>query len=139
MLKAGIALSGANEAIKNQAGDGIITALELSGMDLSHTELVVLSACKTGIGELEDGEGVAGINKAFMKAGAKYIVMALWSVPEKSTGLIMKRFYENLNDGKDKTYSEALRDAKIWMITDIKNSNPHPFYWAGFVGSGRDE
>ena len=133
MLKAGIALSGANNSIKNKKGDGIITALELSGMDLSHTELVVLSACETGVGKIEDGEGVAGINKAFMKAGAKYVVMSLWSVPEKSTGVLMKRFYENLQKGQ--SYSKALREAKIWMI---ENKNSHPFYWAGFVGSGRD-
>ena len=132
MLKAGIALSGANSAIKNQKGDGIITALELSGMDLSHTELVVLSACETGVGEIEDGEGVAGLSKAFIKAGAKYIVMSLWSVPEKSTGELMERFYENLHRGD--SYSEALRSAKVWMI---ENKNSHPFYWSGFVGSGR--
>ncbi|SFV55495.1 hypothetical protein MNB_SV-12-334 [hydrothermal vent metagenome] len=126
MLKAGIALSGANESIKNRKGDGIITALELSGMDLSHTELVVLSACETGVGELEEGEGVAGLNKA-------YIVMSLWSVPEKSTGELMKKFYKNLQKGQ--SYSEALREAKIWMIEE---KNSHPYYWAGFVGSGRD-
>ena len=133
MLKAGIILSGANESIKNREGDGIITALEISGMDLSHTELVVLSACKTGVGELQDGEGVAGINKAFMKAGAKYVIMSLWSVPEKATGVLMKRFYENLKKGQ--SYSEALRGAKIWWI---EHKHSHPYFWAGFVGSGRE-
>ena len=102
-------------------------------MDLSHTELVVLSACETGVGEIEDGEGVAGLSKAFMEAGAKYIVMSLWSVPTKSTGELMERFYENLHRGDG--YSDALRNAKIWMI---ENRNSHPFYWSGFVGSGRD-
>ncbi len=133
MLKAGIALSGANESIKNKKGDGIVTALELSGMDLSHTELVVLSACETGVGKLEDGEGVAGINKAFMKAGAKYVVMSLWSVPAHSTEELMTRFYENLQRGQ--SYSEALRGAKIWWI---EHKNSHPYFWGGFVGSGRD-
>jgi len=133
MLKAGIALSGANIAVKNKKGDGIITALELSGMDLSHTELVVLSACKTGVGEIENGEGVAGLSKAFMTAGAKYIVMSLWSVPTDATGKLMKRFYENLHKGYG--YSDALREAKIWWI---EHKNSHPFYWSGFVGSGRD-
>ncbi len=132
MLKAGIALSGANESIKNKNGDGIVTALELSGMDLSHTELVVLSACETGVGELEDGEGVAGMSKAFIKAGAKYVVMSLWSVPEKATGVLMKRFYENLQKGQ--SYSEALRRAKIWWI---EHKHSHPYFWGGFVGSGR--
>ncbi len=133
MLKAGIALSGANESIKNKKGDGIITALELSGMDLSHTELVVLSACETGVGKLEDGEGVAGINKAFMKAGAKYVVMSLWSVPAHPTEELMTKFYKNLQKGQ--SYSEALRGAKIWWI---KNRHSHPYFWGGFVGSGRD-
>ena len=133
MLKSGIALSGANYAIKNQNGEGIVTALEISGLNLKGTELVVLSACETGVGEVEEAEGVAGINKAFMKAGARYIVMSLWSVSDNATATLMKNFYGNIKNNKG--YTIALRDAKIEMI---KNGKAHPYYWSGFVGSGVD-
>ena len=131
MLKSGIVLSGANYAIKNRTGEGIITALELSGLNLENTELVVLSACETGVGEIEEAEGVAGINRAFMQAGARYIVMTLWSVSDRATATLMESFYQNIRDKK--SYGEALREAKIEMI---KNGNSHPYYWSGFVGSG---
>ena len=131
MLKSGIALSGANYAIKNQNGEGIVTALEISGLNLKGTELVVLSACETGVGEVEEAEGIAGINKAFMKAGARYIVMSLWSVNDNATAILMKNFYGNIKNNKG--YTTALRDAKIEMI---KNGKAHPYYWGGFVGSG---
>jgi CHAT domain-containing protein len=133
LLKSGIALSGANHAIKTKTGNGIITGLELAGINLNGTELVVLSACETGVGEIEEAEGVAGINKAFMRAGAKQVVMSLWSVSDKATTWLMEEFYKGINDGK--SYSEALREAKIFMID---NKNSHPYYWSGFVGSGKD-
>jgi CHAT domain-containing protein/Tfp pilus assembly protein PilF len=133
MLKSGIALSGANYAIKNQNGEGIVTALEISGLNLNGTELVVLSACETGVGEVEEAEGVAGINKAFMKAGARYIVMSLWSVSDNATAILMKKFYGNIKENS--SYGIALREAKIEMI---KNGKAHPYYWSGFVGSGVD-
>jgi CHAT domain-containing protein len=131
MLKSGIALSGANHAIKNQNGEGIVTALEISGLNLKGTELVVLSACETGVGEIEEAEGVAGLNKAFMKAGARYIVMSLWSVSDSATATLMENFYKNIKNKK--SYGTALRDAKLKMI---RNGNAHPYYWGGFVGVG---
>ncbi len=131
MLKSGIALSGANASIRKQQSNGIISALELSGINLEGTELVVLSACKTGLGEIEEAQGVIGLNRAFMQAGAKEIVMSLWSVSDRATASLMERFYENIKH--EKRYGEALREAKIWMISE---KNSHPYYWAGFVGSG---
>jgi CHAT domain-containing protein len=133
MLKVGIVLSGANYSIKFFQGDGIVTALELSGLNLKGTELVVLSACETGVGKIEEAEGVAGLGKAFMSAGAKQIVMSLWSVSDTYTALLMGKFYENIKAGK--SYSIALSDAKKWMIN---NNKSHPYYWSGFVGSGVD-
>lgn len=133
MLKSGIVLSGANESIRTHKSDGIIKALELSGINLKGTELVVLSACETGLGEIEEAQGIVGLNKAFMKAGAKQIVMSLWSVDDMATALLMEHFYQNIKSAK--SYSDALRNSKIWMIG---HNMSHPFYWSGFVGSGRD-
>ena len=132
MLKSLILLDGANESIRQKKGNGIISGLELAGLNLRGTELVVLSACETGKGEIEEAEGVAGISKAFMKAGAKNVIMTLWSVNEKKSSLLMEKFYKKVKNGF--SYSDALREAKIWMIKE----EPNPFYWSGFVGSGRD-
>ncbi len=134
MLKSGIALSGANRAIDYKTGDGIVTGLELAGLNLHGTKLVVLSACETGVGDIEEAEGVASLSKAFMLAGAKNIIMTLWSVDDEKSSLLMEKFYENIKNKMD--YSDALREAKLWMIGD-KNSS-HPYFWSGFVGSGRD-
>ena len=134
MLKSGIALSGANSAIDNKTGDGIVTGLELAGLNLHGTELVVLSACKTGMGDIEEAEGVASLSKAFMLAGAKNIIMTLWRVDDEKSSLLMQKFYENIKQGVN--YSNALREAKLWMIKD--NNSSHPYFWSGFVGSGRD-
>ena len=133
MLKSGIVLSGANNSIENLTGEGIITALELSELNLKGTALVVLSACNTGVGKIEEGEGVAGLNKAFISAGTKQIIMSLWSVSDSSTALLMEKFYENIKQGD--SYNMALNSAKKWMI---KHDKSHPYYWAGFVSSGLD-
>lgn len=131
MLKSGIVLSGANESIKKLKGNGVITALELSELNLKGTELIVLSACRTGVGKIEEAEGVIGLNKAFMSAGAKQIIMSLWSVSDGATALLMEQFYKNIKRGE--SYSRALNSAKRWMIM---NHKIHPYYWAGFVSSG---
>jgi len=133
MLKSGIVLSGANSSIINKSGDGIITALELSRLNLKGTKLVVLSACETGVGEIQEAQGVAGINRAFMSAGAKRVIMSLWSVSDMATSWLMKEFYKNLS--KNMSYSSALANAKRSMI---KNRNSHPYYWSGFIESGVD-
>ena len=133
-----ILLHGADKSIKEKKSDGIISGLELAGLNLKGTELVVLSACQTGLGDIEEAEGVAGINKAFMLAGAKHIVMSLWSVNDKATAKLMSMFYENIK--KKMNYSDALREAKLSMIKiGRKNKSTnywHPLYWSGFVGSG---
>ena len=136
LLNSGIVLHGANESIRNEegnsTGDGIITGLELAGMDLKGTDLVVLSACLTGSGDIENSEGVASVSKAFRLAGAKYLITSLWSIDDEFTSIFMEKLYTKINSKY--SYSRALQETKKEMI----KINSHPFYWAGFVGSGRD-
>jgi CHAT domain-containing protein len=101
LLRSGLALSGANTWLQGRtslpaAEDGLLTAEEVSGLDLLATELVVLSACDTGLGEIHIGEGVLGLRRAFLLAGARTLVMSLWKVPDLATALLMERFYENM-------------------------------------------
>ena len=130
MLKSGIALSGANISLIDNKTNGIVTALKLSGLDLKGTDLVVLSACKTGVVEIDSTDSVSGLGKAFIQAGAKDVVMSLWSVNDGATKILMKFFYKNIVNSDTKNYAKALREAKLKMIDD------HPFYWAGFVVNG---
>jgi CHAT domain-containing protein/tetratricopeptide (TPR) repeat protein len=117
LLRSGLALAGANTWLRHgslpeEAEDGLLTAEDVSGLDLLATELVVLSACETGLGEVHTGEGVFGLRRAFVLAGAKTLIMSLWKVPDLATGVLMERFYENiLNRGLGR--SEALRDAQF--------------------------
>jgi CHAT domain-containing protein len=130
MLRSGVVLAGANTAAKNGIGDGIITSLKLSGMNLRGCDLVVLSACETGVVDIKSSESVSGLNKAFMQAGTKDMVMSLWSVSDAETAELMIGFYEGIN--KNLPYSNSLRQSKLKMIKEGK----HPFYWAPFILSG---
>ncbi|MCD6216324.1 CHAT domain-containing protein [bacterium] len=117
LLRSGLALAGANTFIKggtlpDEAEDGILTAEDVSGLDLTETEMVVLSACDTGLGEIRTGEGVFGLRRSFMLAGAKTLVMSLWKIPDLATPILMERFYENLINRK-MGRAESLRDAQI--------------------------
>ncbi len=130
MLKSGIALTGANAGAIKGDGAGIVTALKLSGLNLKGTNLVVLSACETGVVDINSTQSVSSLAKAFIQAGAKDIVMSLWSVNDKATKDLMGSFYKNIKEGN--SYSQALKEAKIKMI----KQNFNPYYWAGFVLSG---
>lgn len=110
--------------------DGFLEASEIVQMNLN-AELVVLSSCASGLGRVDESEGVIGMAKAFFDAGSKSIVVSLWEVNDKYTSKLMTNFYEKLNEGYTK--SEALRLAKIEFI---KNHSPNPYYWAAFVLSG---
>ena len=90
MLKSGIALTGANTSRKLRKSNGIVTALKLSGLNLKGTDLVVLSACQTGVVDINSTDSVSGLSKAFIQAGAKDIVMSLWSVDDQATKDLMK-------------------------------------------------
>jgi len=113
-LLSGLALAGANRAPEPDKDDGILTALEVSGLDLSRTELVVLSACETGLGWTMQGEGMLGLQRAFQAAGARAVVSSLWPVDDAATQALMGRFYGNLWE-KKLGKLEALREAQLWM------------------------
>ncbi len=130
MLKSGIALTGANTSAIKGKSDGIVTALKLSGLDLSGTDLVVLSACQTGVVDINSTDSISGLSKAFIQAGAKDIVISLWSVDDQATKELMTSFYQEMKQNPD--YAKALKAAKLKMIEEGR----HPFYWGAFVVSG---
>ena len=109
-LLSGLVLVGANRPPAADKDDGILTALEVTQMDLEDVELATLSACETGLGESADGEGLLGLQRAFQVAGARTVVASLWQVPDRSTQVLMSRFYDNLWE-KHLGKLEALRKA----------------------------
>jgi CHAT domain-containing protein/Tfp pilus assembly protein PilF len=133
LLRSGLALAGANRRGGAAAvDDGILTALEASGLNLWGTKLVVLSACDTGLGEVRNGEGVYGLRRAFVLAGAESLVMSLWPASDYSTRTLMTGYYRNLKQGSGR--GEALRRVQLDLLK--RNPKLHPFYWANFILSG---
>ena len=119
MVRSGLAFAGANHAASASSGnDGILTALEVTGMDLRGTELVVLSACETAVGEVRVGEGIFGLRRAFVLAGAENLVMSLWLVNDALTVTQMERFYEGYGQGEP--IPEALRQAQLESIATLR-------------------
>ncbi|MEL6252552.1 MAG: CHAT domain-containing protein [Bacteroidota bacterium] len=118
----------------NPTNEGILHAYEIYNMRLN-AELVVMSACQTGLGKIQAGEGIMSLARAFAHAGSPNTVMSLWQVQESSTRKLMENFYEYLDAGKGK--DEALRLAKLDFING--NGIAHPFYWAGFTLIGDDK
>jgi CHAT domain-containing protein len=112
LLLSGLVLSGAN----GDPEGGILTALEVSNLDLRGCELVVLSACETGLGKIEGGEGLLGLQRAFHVAGARTVVSSLWSVSDPATSVLMERFYRNLWSEKPLSRLEALRQAQLYVL-----------------------
>jgi CHAT domain-containing protein len=131
LLRSGLALADANTR-DSGSEDGILTALEASGLNLWGTKLVVLSACDTGLGEVRNGEGVYGLRRAFVLAGAESLVMSLWPVSDYSTRKLMASYYRNLKQGIGR--GEALRQVQLDLLK--RNGQLHPFYWANFIQSG---
>jgi len=133
LIQSGLLLSGANYAWQNKplpegVEDGILTAKEISFMDLRKTDLVVLSACQTALGEIT-GEGVFGLQRGFKKAGVHTIIMSLWSVDDNATRLMMTEFYSNLIKGMTKR--EAFLKAQRTLQTTSGFENPK--FWAAFI------
>jgi CHAT domain-containing protein len=131
LLRSGLALAGAN-LTHGHPGDGMLTALEASGLDLWGTKLVTLSACDTGIGEVRNGEGVYGLRRAFVLAGAETVVMSLWPVRDVVAREAMVAYYSGLRAGLGR--GDALRQAQLAMLK--RPGRQHPFYWASFIQSG---
>jgi CHAT domain-containing protein len=132
LLRSGLALAGANLR-EGREDDGILTALEASGLNLWGTKLVVLSACDTGVGVVRTGEGVNGLRRALVLAGSETQVMSLWPVSDYVTQRLMKGYYTGLKQGQGR--GQALRRVKLEMKR--RQGMEHPFYWAGFIQSGK--
>ncbi len=139
LLLSGLALAGANLRLKAKPDqeDGILMAQEIVSLDLSSAEWVVLSACDTGVGKLQAGEGVLGLRRAFEVAGAGTAIMSLWGVEDRSTREWMRRLYDARFHRRRST-PEAVRDAALGVLQDRRahGRSTHPFYWAGFVAAG---
>ncbi|MCC7028540.1 MAG: CHAT domain-containing protein [Saprospiraceae bacterium] len=133
MLRSGLILAGGNAAWQGKQTlegreDGILTAYEISQMNLSNTELVVLSACETGLGDIQGNEGVYGLQRAFKIAGAKFLIMSLWQVPDKQTSLLMTTFYKKWLEDK-----MAIPNAFHAAQKELREIGLDPYQWAGFV------
>lgn len=129
LVRSGLALAGAN---KKGSADGLLTALEASSMSLDGTRLVVLSACETGIGQTEVGDGVYGLRRALVVAGSETQVMSLWKVDDDATRDLMIAFYKELKAGTGR--AAALRKVQIAMLA--RRETQHPYFWAAFIPSG---
>jgi CHAT domain-containing protein len=134
LVRSGLALAGANQR-RSGDDDGILTAREVAGLDLEGTELAVLSACETGIGQVQSGEGIYGLRRALMLAGVRMQVASLWKIDDAATRDIMVDFYSRLLAGTSR--SQSLREAQLAMLRDSRYA--HPFYWAAFIAIGDDQ
>jgi CHAT domain-containing protein len=132
LLRSGLLLSGANIALQgkkvsNEIQDGILTAQEISSLDFEGMNLVVLSACETGLGDITS-EGVFGLQRAFKIAGVQTIIMSLWKVDDEATQMFMTEFYNNWI-AKKQSKREAFNNAQ----NTVRMKHKEPVYWAGFV------
>jgi CHAT domain-containing protein len=139
LLLSGLALAGANTRTTASISqdDGILTAEEVAGLNLQGTEWAVLSACDTGVGAIRAGEGVFGLRRAFEIAGARTVIMSLWSVDDQATRTWMRSLYERRLSGKLET-DQAVRAASLGLLRErrARGQSTHPFYWGAFVAVG---
>lgn len=135
LLRAGLAMAGANTALRGKlppgdAGDGLLTAEEVARIDLSGTELVVLSACTTRLGNERTGQSVSALQTAFVAAGARTLVMSLWRHPDPDVVTLVADFYRRTLEGR--TRAEALREAQL----EMRRKHPDPAIWGSFICVG---
>lgn len=132
LLRSGLLLAGAgHQEVKasdlSVSDNGVLTSYEVMNLNLQETELVVLSACETGLGDIMSGEGVFGLQRAFMIAGASSVVMSLWKVDDEATQKLMVQFYRNWLQTGD--MEKSFRNAQ----KEVRSSFSHPYYWGSFV------
>jgi tetratricopeptide (TPR) repeat protein len=130
LLRSGLILSGSGNKISDTSRVGVLTSYEAMNMNLDSSLLVVLSACETGLGELRNGEGVYGLQRAFMVAGAKYIIMSLWKVNDEVTSELMINFYDYFSQSGD--VKAAFKKAQL----RISEKYTEPLYWGAFIVLG---
>ena len=139
LLLSGLAMAGANRraAAGPDEDDGILTAEEVAGLDLTGVDWAVLSACETGLGLVRVGEGVLGLRRAFQTAGARTVIMSLWSVEDRATRQWMRALYQGRFGGGLDT-ADSVREAALTVLKARRaaGQSGHPFFWAGFAAAG---
>ena len=139
LAASGLALSGIDSRLGGEAENGLFTALEVTSLDLVGTQLVVLSACDTGLGKVAVGEGIYGLKRAFVIAGTQTQMISLWRVDDEGTKDLMVAYYNKLLKEK-KGRTQGLRELQLSMINGEKGENyQHPYYWASFILSGESK
>ena len=136
LTRSGLIMAGANrilegDSIPDDVEDGILTAKEIADLDLRGLDLVVLSACQTGLGDISQGEGVFGLQRGFKKAGVNTILMSLWEVDDTATQILMTQFYKNYLSGQSKR--ESLLSAQKYLREYDNGKFNDPKYWAAFI------
>jgi CHAT domain-containing protein len=138
LLKTGLLLSGAGDVLNEtkynyNLASGILTAHEAMSLSLDQTDLVVLSACETGLGEIRNGEGVYGLQRAFLVAGAKVLIMSMFKVDDEATQKLILNFYRKWQN------TNNMRQSFIDAKKELRVEYPDPYYWGSFIMIGTDK
>ncbi len=131
LVRSGLLFAGASNEHDDTENDGVLTAYEAMNLYLDNTELVVLSACETALGDIKNGEGVYGLQRALQVAGAKNLIMSLWKVSDEATMELMRLFYTNWVNGKN--IYQSMQQAQLTML----HENREPYFWGAFIMIGR--